>query len=571
MKSLRQNLNKKRVGGDSFFKITSSFFNKNENQMKKIFIFLGLLGFLATGCSDYLEEENLSNVVVDNYYKSTEGFETLVNATYSSLRDIYGPAPWMFSAGTDMYAEGRQSQPVGLSEYRFLTPSEDEVLTLYENCYSSIQACNIGLQYSTITEEFDALNQRIGEMRFIRANAYFLLVQSYGGVALVTEMIDEPVTELNRESAETIYDFIINELGDARNMVSTEAYIGRVNRRAVTNLLAKVHLTRGYETFGSDNDFTTAASLADEVINGQALTIPFHELWWPGNEMNEEVIFSVQYSENSISSAPTELGHSQASYFGPYMGGNERAGDASWRSYNLLPTMYLLDLYNENDVRWDGTFMSTVYEPYYAFYRQEDHSSLDVMHYYARPWESNEAFETAYLSEHPEAAFHYYETLAPSKSLALDYQTIAIRKFDDPNSLFSSDGTVSTRDLILARVAETYLVAAEAYLQLENTQIAADRINEVRQRAGVVDIASGDVDIDLLLDERACELAGEYYRWFDLKRTGTLIDRAVMYNDDIESADWFVGKGGELKILRPIPQDALDLNRGDYPQNPAYD
>ena len=234
--------------------------------MKKIFIFLGLLGFLASGCSDYLEEENLSNVGAEEYYKTSDGYETLVNAAYSSLRDIYGPAPWMFCAGTDMYVEGRQSQPVGLSEYRFLTSSESEVLPLYENCYSSIQACNMGLEYSTLTESFEALDERIGELKFIRANAYFLLVQSYGGVALVTEMIDEPVTELDRESAESIYSFIISELEEAQSLVSSEAFSGRVNRRAVTNLLAKVYLTRGHESFGSDNDFTKAASFTSEMI-----------------------------------------------------------------------------------------------------------------------------------------------------------------------------------------------------------------------------------------------------------------------------------------------------------------
>jgi hypothetical protein len=549
----------------------SVLIHKIENQMKKIFIFLGLLGFLASGCSDYLEEENLSNIGADEYYKSSDGYETLVNAAYSSMRDIYGPAPWMFCAGTDMYVEGRQAQPVGLSEYRFLTASESEILPLYENCYSSVQACNMGLEYSSITESFDALQHRIGELKFIRANAYFLLVQSFGGVALVTEMIDEPVTELNRESAENIYEFIINELEEAQGLVSTEAFSGRVNRRAVTNLLAKVYLTRGYESFGTENDFSQAASLADEVINGQQLNISFHDLWWPGNEMNEEVIFSVQYSDNSISSAPDELGHSQSSYFGPYMGGSENAGDAPWRSYNLCPNMYLLDLYNENDTRWEGTFMTTVYDAYYDYYRVEDLSTVGVKHYYARPWESNEVFEAAYLAEHPGAVFHYYEDLEASKSSALDFATIAIRKFDDPKSMFSSNGTVSTRDLIIARLAETYLMAAEAYYQLDNTQVAADRINEVRQRAGVADITSGDVNIDFILDERARELAGEYYRWFDLKRTGTLVERTVMYNKDIESADWFVGKGGELKILRPIPQAALDLNRGEYPQNPAYD
>lgn len=538
--------------------------------MKKIFIFIGLIGFLLTGCSDYIEEENLSNVNADDYYQTQSGFETLVNAAYSSLRDIYGGAPWMFCAGTDMYVEGRQPQPVGLSEYRFLTPSEDEVLPLYKNCYQSVQACNIGLKYSQDTEQFEELDSRIGEMKFIRANAYFLLVQSYGGVALVTEMIDEPLTELDRESAETIYKFIISELEEARNLVEDVDFAGRVTRRAVTNLLAKVHLTRAYEDFAASDDFSKAASYADEAIGGQLLTISFHDLWWPGNEDNEEVIFSVQYSPNSISAAPTELGHSQCSYFGPYMGGNEVAGDAPWRSYNLCPTMYLLDLYNADDTRWEGTFMTTVYDAYYDYYRVEDHSTLTVKHYYARPWESTPADSAAYVAQHPGAVYHYYDDLEASKSSALDYQTIAIRKFDDPNAAFSSSGTVSTRDLILARVAETYLVAAEAYLQTDRPQLAVERVNEVRRRAGVDEITTAEISIDFILDERARELAGEYYRWFDLKRTGTLIDRCVQYNKDIESADWFVGNGGNLKILRPIPQDVLDLNHGNYPQNPAY-
>mgnify|MGYP006129376853 CR=1 FL=1 len=51
---------------------------------------------------------------------------------------------------------------------------------------------------------------------------------------------------------------------------------------------------------------------------------------------------------------------------------------------------------------------------------------------------------------------------------------------------------------------------------------------------------------------------GEYHRWFDLKRTGTLVERASLHNFLIEESN-FNGAGGELKILRPIPQEAIDL------------
>jgi hypothetical protein len=79
-----------------------------------------------------------------------------------------------------------------------------------------------------------------------------------------------------------------------------------------------------------------------------------------------------------------------------------------------------------------------------------------------------------------------------------------------------------------------------------------------------------EFDIDYILDERARVLLGEYHRWFDLKRTGKLIEKASAHHYLIDEAN-FTGTGGHLKILRPIPQAALDLNRNkNFAQNPAY-
>ena len=536
--------------------------------MKNIIISLGILSILLGGCSDFLEEENLSNIGTEEYYATEDGYATLVTACYSNLREIYGDEPWLFSAGTDMYVEGRDGQPEGLSEYRFLTPSEDEAAYLYNNCFKTVQSCNIGLYYNDKTENVANLSQSKGEILYLRANAYFLLVQTYGGVALVTDMINEPILSFARSSAEEVYALIISDLEDALNLVSTDSYNGKVNKRAVQHLLAKVHLTRGYETFGTSQDFDSATTYADAAINGEALTIPFSELWKPGNDMNSEVLFSVQYDGKSIVADPEELGNSQAFYFGPYMGGSENAGNFPYRSYNLCPTFYLLDLFEEGDTRWEGTFMTTIYTSYFDFYKAEDLSTLDVYHYYAPKWKTSQQDSIDYVAAHPGANFHYYETHEASKSSNADFESIAIRKFDDPTALF--DTKTSTRDIVLARLAETYLIAAEAYLKTNDLATGVSRLNEVRRRAGVSDKLVGEFDIDVILDERAMELAGEYHRWFDLKRTGKLIERCVSFNKDIVSADFFVGIDGENKILRPIPQEAIDLNRGEYSQNPGY-
>jgi hypothetical protein len=540
--------------------------------MKKIKIILSsaILGLLFSSCSDFLEEENLSNVTAEEFYVTEVGFEALVNSNYSQLREIYGDEPWLFAAGTDLYAQGRDAEPPGLSKYTQLNPSSEGVAQLYNTSYEAIQIANMSLHYSEITEQSSQFNNRIGEVKFLRANAYFLLVQTYGGVALVTDYISNPVLNFERNSAEEVYNFIISELEESLDLVSEGAYMGKVNKRAVKDLLAKVYLTRAYESFGDSDDFVTAANFADDVIAGQTLNLSFNELWLPGNELNEEVIFSAQFDPASVSTDPTNLGNRQAHYFSSYLGGSEVAGDAPYRSYNLCPTDFAVSLFEEGDERWEGTFMVEAFERYYDFYDVEDHSALKVAHYYAPKWKSSDQDRAAYEAAHPGVVFHPYGAYVPEANRNFDYETIPLRKFDDPSSPFGG-GRVSTRDIILSRLAETYLVAAEAYLKSGDASTGLSRLNEVRERANAEPATLSEFDIDYILDERARELMGEYHRWFDLKRTGKLVERASAHHYLIEQSN-FNGANGELKILRPIPQEALDLNQNKgFPQNPAYE
>lgn len=538
--------------------------------MKKIFIITGLIGLLFASCSDFLKEENLSSVTAEEFYVSAEGYDALVNANYANLRNIYGRDAWMFIAGTDLYVEGRDPMPEGLSKYFELGPNSSGVNLLYNNCYQAIQSANMALYYADITEQTSDLNQKVGEIKFLRALSYFLLVQSYGGVALVTDYIAEPQLEFDRNSAEEVYSFIISELESALGSVSTDDYDGRVTKRAVQHQLAKVHLTRAYESFGAASDFADAATYADAAIAGQGLSTPFEELWTPGNEGDAEVLFSVQFSAASISTNPTGLGHPQSAYYGPYLGGSEVAGNAPRRAFSTTVTDHALRLFTEDDERFYATFMIESFDRYYDYFDvpKEDHGSLKVFHYYAPQWASSEQDLADYAAAHPEATIHPWGQYIPSIARSNDYDCIATKKFDDPGSSFGY--FVSTRDIILSRLGDTYLLAAEAYFKAGDAGKAAERINVVRARAKTTSISSADVSIDFILDERGRELLGEYHRWFDLKRTGKLVERASMHSYVIEES-YFSGNNGELKILRPIPQEAIDLNQNkDFPQNPAY-
>ncbi|GLB48045.1 RagB/SusD family nutrient uptake outer membrane protein [Neptunitalea lumnitzerae] len=538
--------------------------------MKKIYIAIAFLGLTFTSCSDFLEEENLSNTTAEDFYTSAVGYENLVNANYSQLRDIYGEEPWLFCAGTDMYAEGRNAEPPGLSRYTQLNSTSDGVALLYDQCYEAIQLANMAMFYSERTEQTDELSSQIGEIKYLRANAFFLLVQTYGDVSLVTDYIQEPQLQFSRTPAEEVYGFIISELEEALTLVNDGAFDGHIKKRAVEHLLAKVYLTRGYETFGSTNDFTTAASYADAAIDGQSLTIPFNDLWSPDNEMNAETLFSVQYDNSSVTVNPSSYGNQQAYFFGSYQGGSEIAGDAPYRSYNLCPTKYTIDLFEQGDERWEGTFMVEIFDRYFDYFDEEDHTTLNVHHYFEPKWYANDATYMAdYIANHPGVTYHEYDTYHAAVNPNLDNETITVKKFDSPDVPFSASSSV--RDIVLSRLGETYLIAAEAYLQAGNATTGLARLNEVRQRAGVADATLAEFDIDYILDERGRELVGEYHRWFDLKRTGTLVERAAMYHYLIEESN-FNGSNGVQKILRPIPQTALDLNQNqDFPQNPAYE
>lgn len=552
--------------------------------MKKQLI-LSLLILLSslTGCKKFLEEDNKSNIVSDDYYATADGYEKLVNSVYSSLRKVYS-SPYLFCAGTDMYVEGRDAQPAGISEYQNLNPDNAEVQTFYTNVYSSIQLCNSALYFNDITAPTANLSMRKGEMKFIRAYYYFLMAQTFGGVSLVTDRFTSPVETFKRNTATETYDFIIKEMTEALSLVpETTTDFGRVTKKTVRHFLAKVYLTRGYESFGSPQDFTTAATLADEAIAGKTLTTSFENLFYPGNEKDPEVLFSIQFDAGSLPSATTG-GNTQAAFFGPYQGGSGATQGYPYRTYVLVPTLYTFNTFTENDARFDATFMINLYQRYYDYYdKSADRANLNIKFYYKPKWDtSTDAAWRAIDPAHRNATtiIPYSAAWQASRSTVLDNASPSVKKFDDPKSQFG--GATSTRDFFLARLGETYLIAAEAYFKAGNTTLAAQRINEVRRRAAkpgkVAEMAvnPADVNINFILDERARELVGEYHRWFDLKRTGTLMERTKLYNRDIKT-NWFdkginpfLGTNGQFKILRPIPSRAIDLNAGSIEQNPGY-
>jgi hypothetical protein len=156
------------------------------------------------------------------------------------------------------------------------------------------------------------------------------------------------------------------------------------------------------------------------------------------------------------------------------------------------------------------------------------------------------------------------------------YQAKATTPFQHPNELYDpvnrkwpyslKDGAAFTfRDEYMMRLAETYLLRAEAYLGLSNTTLAAQDINVVRARANASPVLPANVNIDYILDERIRELGFEEKRMLTLMRLGKWYDRIVMCNP------YYAGQANTKYNLWPIPQQEIERNReAKLEQNPGY-
>lgn len=535
------------------------------NKMKKINMLLSaLLLVCSVSCTDYLEEENLGNQTADKFFPEAAGYESLVNSVYSGLRSPFDN-PNLFVWGTDIFQSGGNGN--GFDVYNASLNAQEGLLRDFWNqLYASIKNANAAVERADKVVDMDPLlkETRLGEVKFLRAFYYFHLVRTYGNVPLVLNEFKTADISCSRDPEATIYEQILKDLQEAVEVLPLEQdQYGRVTKGAAQHLLAKVFLTRGYQDFGEANDFQKAAVLAEEVINsGQYSLLPnFADVFAEGNEVNEEVIFAVQYNEDPISNGDGSSLHTRYTFDYRNFPGLVWSNEYGTPFSGHIPTNFLYSLFDKaKDARYDATFRTL-----YIANQDDPENGLSVgdtaIYFPSTPWAESKKSTVNYVVANAE---DYDQYLYPS-----------IEKFKDTKApyLNSAQGR-GYRDQFLFRLAETYLIAAEAKLMAENLDEGVEYINEVRRRAAEagneaeMEISADQLTIDFILDERARELAGEMHRWYDLKRTEKLMERAYAHNEMVQS--W--GMLSEYHLVRPIPQEWLNLCPGEdgVKQNNGY-
>lgn len=547
--------------------------------MKNNFKFLFILATFVTmlSCEDFLEEDNIANVASATYYPTAAGLEDAVKATYGIMKEYYGPEiGWTMGVfGTDTYQEGADGSHKYVNRYDSGHNSAARYFRdTWRIFYRGINQANAVVNRSESVEGVsEALkNTRVAEARFLRALYYFVLTRHYGDIHLSLEETEGVEVEANKTSAEEIYmKAIIPDLEfAASNLPNTQSDYGRATKAAAEFLLAKALMTRSYKSFAESTDASRAENLMSNVINnyGFELQESVLDMWSLDNEVNSEFIWTVQNGKSQVDEGLDGFGHRGHLYFlmeydkKPGMTRDTENG-RPWKRFR--PTDYMLSLYDRTiDRRYDETFKHVWYS------NNPNVPNLkvgDTALYIPGPGlDKNGIDQDAKWTDAAKAGvLHQVYTTGDYNNRTFP----SLNKWID-NTRPNRQHTQGQRDYVLMRLADAYLIRAEARLKQGNKSDAAADLNTVRTRAAwdgkeaEMQITAADVDIYFILEERARELLGENHRWFDLTRTGKLIELVKLHNPTS------AGNIQDHNVLRPIPLDQIDRTSGGYPQNPGY-
>ncbi len=573
--------------------------------------------------------------------------------------------------GTDFTWEGTDGgHKDAFNKYQAsLNPSQDVINKFWNNNYKAITRANTCIMFmpevSDMTE--DQKTQRIAELKFLRAFYYYDLVQHFGALPLITDgNVSQVITDFKRSPVADVYKQIVSDLVAAYKVlpdVFQQADRGRATKWSAAHLLAKVYLTRmSAETTvrgGKPSDLDSAVIYAEQVINSGkfALENNFANVFEQNNQKTtREIIWDVEYTKDALFSGAGSSGSDGGNQLHLYWVTQydvkpgmirDIANGRPWKRVRPNPqmTLQLWDRVNDSrfykTFKWSyicnspGTATKWAAEYYYINPATNAEVKSDVIyktpaHLVGTP--KFKAGDTAmYISSKYYGALDFYSTTnakpvlkneAAYRQMLIDiakapYLLIPVDRWDTnnfPTMLKWLDDQRSdvnyqagSRNFHRMRLAETYLIAAEAYGRKGDWTNALKHINTVRQRAAYAggeqkppqvylidggnrdtqptaanmlvtqaDImapklptgGSFDLFVDWMLEERARELYGELNRWEDLARTGTLIERAKKYNPDAKN------NVKEHHKLRPVPNTFIDrlLPKPEIAtvQNPGY-
>lgn len=557
---------------------------------------------LLTSCDkSLLDTVPKTDVLTNNMWLTDNLTDQGVNGVYGALR--LGQTLYKYDAYSTLQGRDNSTLMNGTA-----TASSGIFSSEWQNLFEGINRANdaiFGITTISPSEE-NKKSRLIAEVKFLRAFFYYRLNQLYKGVPIYTEPIEWDKVDKPRNTEIEVWDFIIQDLTDAiddPNMVDRykagEAGFGRISRSAAYALRGKVY-TYTKEWDKAIADFQKVKDL------GHTLFADYKNLFVGANEQSPEVIFSIQNMPLSGYGSDYQFTFGSRSAFG-----------SNWNTYLVQPDA--VDIYTNVDgtkFNWDTHFpgYSTMAPPKReVFFLRNSLTATEVSNMEKKgldmslylPTGNEQRVLKAFENRDPRLLANVilpYSTFLGNNNGVdqlftsrwpyrqefggvFDFRTDITAKFYYYPRKFVYPGAnpgIPDRssggyDYIVIRYADIVLLWAEALNEKANSDLAIDKINEIRTRAGVKNLDKGlaqDVVRKEIRDERRKELFAEGVSFFDELRWGTWKELRFYTGNGIKEVWGAVTSpytwAGDHLYTWPIPQVERERNTS-LTQNTGWD
>lgn len=550
----------------------------------KFFVLISLyLLFLSCNENKWLEEIPYSIFTEKNAFTKPSDVEGgLSRIYYLTSNNIYQANQWLpaiWFTGTDIGTRGGENiASRELNHYRdnLIPTNSDYVGRLWNYSYDIINQSNTVIDVidngNIVYESETQKNQLKANAVFFRAFGYRLLVYIYGGVPIITEKITTAKRDFIRASQKEVLAQMITDLefaADNLPEVNERKSDGWLHKAVAYHLLA--------ETYISTGDYDKSIASSTWVIDNPNFELMTQRF---GNRKDEpgDVYWDLFRRGNQNRSR----GNKEALWVSQYEYQVAGGGNSSQLERFVGPQYYLIQgpdgkglfvgptaQHGGRGISWTGLL-----------------SYADTL-IWQSDW-SNDIRNSEYniirdmVVDNPQSQYYGMKVMennliAPSYIAMETWNSTYTKNTpmgDQPDEAFldKSIGLLSTpgagrsyTDVYIFRLAETYLLRAEAYLLNNRADLAAADINVVRRRANATPVDAVDVNMDYILDERCRELIWEELRRLTLHRTGTIVERVRKYN---RIANHSIDNHHNLW---PIPFSEIERNtEAELRQNEGY-
>lgn len=561
----------------------------------KAAIFTVILLF-TTGCTkESLDEKPPHLISTESLYTTLDGFEAGLNGLYTLVRqEREGESETAVGGSNFLRCEMAMTATDNMCGNRLAggfvvcaqlwgdlnSPENTNLSSCFTWLYRIINAANTIINNAQTKTDINWLSgatpadvnrdRVIGEARAIRAWAYRHLTYMWGDVPLnLQESLGSTIkTDWERTPVNEVRKQIISDLLFAESHIPVEPSVsGKITRGAVQHYLAEMYLV--------NNKPDSALYWADRAINTPQYRLvtarygverslpgtPFSDMFREGNanrnQGNTEALWVWQW------------GYGTTGGEGDAPGGNNimrRWHASEWYEYSIggvRPLIVTVDRGGRAQAKISFTkFAMDLYEP------KDDRGSYHIIRKFFTL--RNASQNAPMAADRLPAGYAYGDTIWMRWNQDITYTRVPVRNWPYSRKYDSADplnptGPTSNKDQPYLRLAETYLLKAEAQLRLKQKDEAAATINILRQRANASPVTAANITLDFILDERSRELIFEEHRRYTLLRTHKWIERTRLYNKN----------GGQNIAARdslfPIPQSVIDANlTSPMPQNPGW-